>query len=526
MSRRSPFMPRILRLVLSLGRVANSTAGGWPGNPIIHEVNTWAWLSEVGERLGRAVGLGDLSDEHWDEIVLPGVDAVWFMGVWARSDEGRRIAEENPQIRSACDAVLPDRSPGDFVSSAYCIQEYRVDDRIGGHAGLAAARQALRRRGVRLILDYVPNHVAPDHAWTKQHPEYFVTSTRDAAQADPEGWIEIGGNYLARGRDPYFPPWPEVVQLDAFDPGLRAAAAATLASIAEQCDGVRCDMAMLMLDDVFASTWGGHVGPPLERPYWLDVAEMARNVNPDFLLMAEVYWGREGDVLAQGFDYVYDKVLYDRLVECDVEGVRAHLGADASYQSHLVRFLENHDEPRAATVFPAEPERASLVLSAAVPGALLLHEGQLDGRRVRLPVFLTRRPGEALDGELHAFSEDVLRALAPFRRGGWSLCPTSGWDDNQSHRQLVAASWSTTERACLVVVNLSPSVADGNVAVPWPNLAGRRLALVDLLSGGEFERDGDDLAGNGLYVRLEPWQFHVLAWDATSSGANISRTAR
>ena len=106
--------------------MATSTEGGWPGNPIIHEVNTWAWLSEVGERLGLRVGLGDLTDEHWDEIVLPGIDAVWLMGVWARSEEGRRIAEENPQIRGACDAVLPDRTPADFASSAYCIQEYRV----------------------------------------------------------------------------------------------------------------------------------------------------------------------------------------------------------------------------------------------------------------------------------------------------------------------------------------------------------------------------------------------------------------
>ena len=132
---------------------------------------------------------------------------------------------------------------------------------FGGPAGLAAARAALAARGIRLLLDYVPNHVAPDHPWVTSRPELFIQGDEHDLEADPAGWVAAGGRVLAHGRDPYFPPWPDVVQLDASSPALRAATAETLAGIAGQCDGIRCDMAMLMINDVFARTWGGRAGP-------------------------------------------------------------------------------------------------------------------------------------------------------------------------------------------------------------------------------------------------------------------------
>ncbi len=70
---------------------------------------------------------------------------------------------------------------------------------------------------------------------------------------------------LAHGRDPYFPPWPDVVQLDAFSPVMRAATADVLGGIAGQCDGIRCDMAMLMINRIFGTTWGSRAGPEPPR---------------------------------------------------------------------------------------------------------------------------------------------------------------------------------------------------------------------------------------------------------------------
>src|SRR5512137_1945778 len=65
-------------------------------------------------------------------------------------------------------------------------------------------------------------------------------------------------------------------------------------------------------------------------------------------------WLRELDwkLQQQGFDFCYDKRLFDRLEHGSTEQVRLHLCAEPSYQEKLVRFLENHDEPRGRRVVP------------------------------------------------------------------------------------------------------------------------------------------------------------------------------
>ena len=184
-----------------------------------------------------------------------GFDAVWLMGVWARSPAGVRIAMANPELVSSFRDALADFEPDDVVGSPYCIRDYVVDPALGGPDGLAAARAALAERGLGLILDFVPNHVAPDHPWTTSHPDRFIQGTPDDLR-DAASFFEVEGRVLANGRDPYFPAWPDVAQLNAFSPSLRAAVIDTLQQIAEQCDGVRCDMAMLVMNDDVRSDLG------------------------------------------------------------------------------------------------------------------------------------------------------------------------------------------------------------------------------------------------------------------------------
>ena len=170
------------------------------------------------------------------------------MGVWERSPAGVAIANQNKGLLEDFQRALPDFRSEDNVGSPYCVRRYVVDEHLGGAAGLAVARRALATRGLKLILDFVPNHVAPDHPWVVHHPKYFVQGTVDEARNDPGSFLETAGKVLARGRDPYFPAWPDVLQLNAFQPGLRRAAIETLSDIARQCDGVRCDMAMLLIN--------------------------------------------------------------------------------------------------------------------------------------------------------------------------------------------------------------------------------------------------------------------------------------
>jgi hypothetical protein len=488
---------------------------GWPTRPVIYEINTAVWLHERSRAAGRRLTLADVEPNDWDAVTPAGVDAVWLMGVWERSPSGLAIARDNADLQASFRDALPDLRPGDVVGSPYCVRRYVVDDAFGGRPALAQARAALATRGVRLMLDYVPNHVAPDHPWTVEHPDRFIEGDRAGLDADPFAWTLAGERVLARGRDPYFPPWPDVVQLNAFSPALRAAAVETLSEISDQCDGIRCDMAMLMTNNVFAKTWGDRAGPTPADDFWPSVIGALRVAHPHVVLVAEAYWDMEWELQQQGFDFCYDKRLYDRILERDPGAVRAHLGADVGYQARLLRFLENHDEPRVASRLAVEPERAAAVAVATLPGAVLWHDGQFEGRRVRPPVFLGRRPDEPPDRDLAIWYRSLLAAVdsSDMRANDWRLLEVHGWPDNPTSRNLMAWTWSggSGGRRHLVVVNFSGAPAQGMVELGWNDLRGRGWRLTDLLESVAFERDGDDIVDSGLFVDLQPWRFHVLA---------------
>ena len=216
---------------------------GWPAQPVIYEVNTATWLGEKSREAGRQVTLADVTGPDWDAVTPDGADAVWLMGVWERSPAGLALANANPELQASFRGALPDVRPEDDVGSPYCVRQYVAAGMFGGRDGLAAARAALAARGRRLMLDYVPNHVAPDHPWVMSDPELFVHGSEDDLRADPAAWMAADGQVLAHGRDPYFPPWPDVVQLNAFSPALRAATAAprrdAVALLAAECAEIR-----------------------------------------------------------------------------------------------------------------------------------------------------------------------------------------------------------------------------------------------------------------------------------------------
>jgi Alpha amylase, catalytic domain len=484
----------------------------WPRYPSLYEINTWTWVSELAQKHGKNIDLSCVPSAEWDAIAAFGFDAVWFMGVWERSPAGVAIANQNKNLLAEFRRALPDFRSEDNVGSPYCIRRYVVDDYLGGPEGLVVARRELSKRGMNLILDFVPNHVAPDHPWAVEHPEYFIRGTVDDIKNDSASYTDARGTIFALGRDPYFPAWPDVLQLNAFQPDLRRAAVETLSSIAQQCDGVRCDMAMLFLNSIFERTWTARAGPKPTTEYWVDVISYVKGTHPGFLFIAEAYWNLEWELQQQGFDFCYDKALYDRLEHTDAENVRLHLCADLTYQNKLLRFIENHDEPRAAATFSLAKERAVAVTVATLPGMKLFHEGQFEGCKVKLPVFLGRRPHEHFDREVYGFYTTLCEAVnrAAFYDGEWSLCDRTGWPDNLSFRNLVAWNWVHGDERYLIVVNLSDSPAQARVQIPWRDVAGTNWKLADLLSGAFYERSGDELHSQGLYVSLGPWNYHLF----------------
>ena len=444
-----------------------------------------------------------------------GFDAVWLMGIWERSPAGTAIANRNENLLNDFRQALPDFQPQDNVGSPYCVRSYIVDQHLGGPVGLRVARNELAKRGMNLILDFVPNHVAPDHRWVRQHPEYFIQGNVDDARSDPASFIDIEGSVYARGRDPYFPAWPDVLQLNAFQPQLRQAAIETISSIASQCDGIRCDMSMLMRNPIFERTWGSRAGRRPATEYWADVISATKRAHPGFLFIAEAYWDLEWELQQEGFDFCYDKKLYDRLEHGNAENIRLHLCADLAYQQKLLRFIENHDEPRAAATFSPEKERAVAVTMATLPGARLFHEGQFDGRKIRSPVFLGRRAQEPSNQESQSFYATLLQAIdnPVFRDGQWNLCERAGWPDNSSFQNILAWTWMKDDDRYLIIVNLSDNTAQARVWTPWQDLRGETWRLNDAFSGATYDRHGTEMLDQGLYVELGPWNsnfFHCV----------------
>jgi len=484
----------------------------WPKHPVIYEINTWVWLRELSQKHQSAVNLATVPEQEWDAIGALGFDAVWFMGVWQRSPAGIAISMRNPGLLEDFRRALSDFVTEDNVGSPYCVRDYVVDEHLGGAKGLAVARSMLRERGVRLILDFVPNHVAPDHPWVSTHPEYFIQGNTDDAKNDPASFVEAAGKVFACGRDPYFPAWPDVLQLNAFQPPLRQAVIETVLEIARQCDGIRCDMAMLMLNNIFERTWGARAGARPVDDYWPTLIAAVKGQYREFRFIAEAYWDLEWELQQQGFDFCYDKKLYDRMEHGDPESVRLHLLADPSYQERMVRFIENHDEPRAAAMFPDKKGYAAAVAMLTLAGAKLLHEGQFEGRKVRLPVFLRRRPAEPFDDDLVAFYARLLKELNRdvLRNGEWRLCDRSGWSDNQSCQNILAWCWKKDSERWLIVINFRQESAQARVHVPWDDLSGKEWRLHDLLTGESYYRSGSDIQDAGLYVDLGPWKCHLF----------------
>ncbi|MFH1078782.1 MAG: alpha-amylase family glycosyl hydrolase [Pseudomonadota bacterium] len=474
-------------------------------HPVIYEINTWVWLGELSRRYGRPITLDAVPAREWDALAGLGVDALWLMGVWERSPAGIGISMRHEGLVADFKRALPDFSPQDNVGSPYCVRNYVVDAYLGGPEGLAEARRMLAERKIRLILDFVPNHIATDHAWATEHPEYFIQGDLEDFRREPRSFILIENRVFACGRDPYYPAWEDVLQFNAFHTGARRAMNETVLNIAGQCDGIRCDMAMLMINSIFARTWGPRAGHEPEREFWPELIRPVRIEYPDFLFIAESYWDLEWQLQQHGFNFCYDKRLYDRLRHENAESVRLHLCAERSYQDKLVRFIENHDEPRAATAFPSKKAFAAAVTVASIPGAKLFHDGQFEGRRIHLPVFLERRSDEPVSPEVQAFYRRLLEILNSdcLRNGEWRPCERIGQPDLVGDEKLVAWSWRDSKESCLIVVNLSDAPAQGQVLLPWNDLAGG--VWTDLFTGNVYEIKGD-----GPYVDLPAWEFHIL----------------
>ena len=482
--------------------------------PSLYQINTRVWLTELSRSLGRHATLDDIADAELDRLAGLGFDWVWLLSVWQTGPAAQAVSRANPQWRHEFAETLSDLQDEDIAGSGFAIRDYTVHHDLGGDAALAGLRQRLRERGLKLMLDFVPNHMAPDHRWIDEHPAYFVHGNETDLARSPQNYCRVqtegGPLVLAYGRDPYFDGWPDTLQLNYGNQDLQQAMTDELVRIAGQCDGVRCDMAMLVLPEVFARTWGISA-----QPFWPEATRQVRERFPEFRFMAEVYWDMEWTLQQQGFDYTYDKRLYDRLRDRQARPVREHLMADIDFQNHSARFLENHDEPRAASTFPPEVHEAAAVITFLAPGLRFFHQGQFQGRRKRISPHLARGPEEHVDARLELFYDGLLTVLRDpvLRDGRWQLLECrQAWDGNWTADCFISFCWSGKDDAkCLVAVNYSDHQSQCYVTLPWPELDGYGWQLRDRMTATLFDRDGRELVKQGLFLDMPAWAYHVFA---------------
>ena len=483
-------------------------------HPQLYEISALPWLLRLGKRLGREIKLSEVPLSEWQRLHDLGFDVVYMMGMWKRSPAGRRFSRTNVSLFSRYDECLPGWTLDDIPGSPFSIQAYDPDPQIGTWRDFDAVHERLHKLGMRLIVDVIPNHTGPDHHWIYEHPDYYIHGSLEQFRKAPgdffiaeaaSGRAEI----IACGRDPYFAPWTDTAQLNYFNPELRQAMIEQIRHISQFCDGARCDMAMLILNDNFHQTWEAMLSPASvpQREFW----DEATSALPEFLWIAEAYSDSEWALQQLGFNFTYDKRLYDRLRDGFVRDVYLHLKADWDFQRRSVRFLENHDEARAASVFGKSRLPAVAVLASTVPGMHFFNDGQLEGFRTQLVVQLARAQEEKPEADVQRFYERLLKILdAPeFHGTGWKLAEAKDSGDRTSS-DLIVHMWRTERGTKLIAVNLGNGTATGRIYFSDDLLSAQTLRFDDLLNDSSYERKTSDLKQWGLFIKLNSFGAHVF----------------
>ncbi len=485
-------------------------------HPLVYEINTRCWLKDLSRQAGRTVTLREVPDAELAAWQRFGCTHIWLMGVWSTGPKAREEALASTGLREACRQGLPDYTDEDLGASPYAIARYRVADDLGGEAGLAEFRRRLNAAGLKLFLDFVPNHLGVDHAWVRERPDLLVQLDAGSAAALP---VHAGGmpRFIAHGKDPFFPPWTDTVQLDYRRAETREAMMELLVAVAQRCDGVRCDMAMLVLNEVFVKTWGPQAEgcAPMQEEFWQTAISRVKRALPGFQFLAEAYWGLEPQLQALGFDFTYDKTLLDFLVARDPAGTANHVrNLQASVLERSAHFLENHDEPRIASRMSPAEHCAAAFLILALPGMRFLHEGQLTGAKLRLPVQLRRRHVEPNDPEIVAIYERLLSAVqrSSVGHGPWRMIqPQPAWPGNPTAGNFVLVQWQNPAGGFdLAVVNLAPHQGQCLARIGSPQPGRATWSFCDLLSEAAFQISGEELEGRGLLLDLPAHGIQLL----------------
>ncbi|MBD3271066.1 MAG: hypothetical protein GF384_00845 [Elusimicrobia bacterium] len=507
---------------------------------MIYEINTRSW--EAKKKTDGTVKLrcfDRVSSAELKKIKNLGFDTIWLMGIWEISKKAREIS------RWYAD---------DFYGSPYAIPEYRVNNEIGGEEQFIDFVTRAHKLGLKILVDFVPNHMAVDSRWINEHPEFFVSfplSHYDSQLEDKKLLEKYPGFYptysdsfpehgrrsrkrimVAYGKDPNFFPWIDTAQLDYTNPRLRMVMINLLKYWSKIVDGVRCDTVMLVLRDQIKNQWHPHIpwdyfNRIFPEEFWLEAIYETRRINPRFSFVAETYWNKESYLQSLGFDLTYDKNIYDLLASAvnggDVWNFQQYMRfVTTEYLTKSVHFLENHDEERAMNVFGHEGQKAAATCIMTIPGTPLIHNGQMEGKKERLPVQrIIPKMIEHPDHVLKDFYAQILKLgkHEVFRKGSFYILNTTNSNIFSFFRR-----WNN--ETMLVTINLTCHMQTASLHLPLNELkfdAHKKYHFTDLYyplkskqvrTRPEVKKKyiyhGSQIIDYGLYVELGPFDSHIF----------------
>lgn len=486
-------------------------------NPRILELNTRVWLKKKNFK-----SIGEITDSVIDEWVDLGFDFIWLMGIWKTNKDIVPQYCFEPDLVQSYTNALKDWKTEDIIGSPYSIDCYEINPDLGSQEDLLSLKERLNKKGVRLILDFVSNHLSVGSRLVKEKKEIFLPADEYLFRNDPYTFFKSPYNskeYFAHGRDPLFPPWRDTIQINFYSADARKFLTDTLHSISSLCDGVRCDMAMLSMNNIFYNTWIGALKKyGYERPkeeFWSEAINSVKSSNPEFVFIAEAYWDLEWQLQQLGFDFTYDKRLLDRLSGYDIKSIKDHLRAEKDFQLKSVRFIENHDEERAAAKLGKDKSLAAATIISTIQGMILYHDGQFEGKKIKLPVQLAREPFEKEDDRIKTYYYKLLRITKDniFRNGEWlMLDPTPSANSDFSFENILIWQWKYENRLIIVAVNYSNSTSRCRVKFETPEDK-MILNLNDILNSVSYERSVEEINERGLYIELKPYSSHIFSFN-------------
>lgn len=490
-------------------------------NSKLYQINTRIWIKRFYSD-SRKLKLSEVPELYWKNLANNGIEYVWLMGIWETCSK-ETISKYcfTPGLQKEYKRALKDWKEEDIVGSPYAINNYRVNPELGDLSDLKILRDKLDEFGLKLILDFIPNHFCAETELLREKPEIFLSTDDEHLRNDPYTYFRSSVNdskIFAHGRDPFYPAWEDTVQVNYFSPEARKFMIEKLLEVSKLCDGVRCDMAMLDLNNVFKNTWGGILDSQgfkhPEKEFWEEAITEVKKENPNFKFIAEAYWDLEWQLQQLGFDFTYDKKLTDRLLSGDVSSIREHLLANNDYQFKSIRFIENHDEERAFNKFGKLPSMAAAVIISTIQGVRFYHDGQIEGKKIKLPIQLGREPIELPQTCMVNFYNKLFKITrhSIFKDGMWKMLkPIEAWDGDETYENFLAWEWRLKDQRRLVVVNYSFTKSRCRIKFDLEGYP-HELSICDELNDQLFIRSSEEIYREGLYIELLPWQSHIFSF--------------